>query len=84
MPVMCLSGCLPEQHNAVVNLDLTSAAAAPGGGALADFTAWPEYHNGVAAGKLPCCSLLPVYSGRVEQHGSVCSSSSTMRWPVWT
>ena len=51
IPQLCLAGCLPEQHNAIVNLDLTSAAPAPGGGASADFTAWPEFHNGVAAGR---------------------------------
>lgn len=50
VPVLSLAGCLPEQHNAVVNLDLTAATPAPGGGAAADFTAWPEFHNGVAAG----------------------------------
>ena len=52
IPQLCLAGCLPEQHNAIVNLDLTSAAPAPGGGAYADFTAWPEFHNGVAAGTI--------------------------------
>lgn len=45
-----LSGLLPEQQNAVVKLDLALTAPAPGGGATADFTAWPEFHNGVAAG----------------------------------
>ena len=28
------------------------AQVAPGGGAAADVTAWPEFHNGVAAGAL--------------------------------
>ncbi len=50
MPALCLAGRLPEQHNAVVNLDLTAAQPAPGGGAAADTTAWPEFHNGAAAG----------------------------------
>ena len=50
IPPLCLSGRLPEQNNAVVNLDLTQAHVAPGGGAAADVTAWPEFHNGVAAG----------------------------------
>jgi hypothetical protein len=50
VPALCLAGRLPEQHNAVVNLDLTAAQPAPGGGAAADTTAWPEFHNGAAAG----------------------------------
>ena len=56
VPALCLAGRLPEQHNAVVNLDLTSAQPAPGGGAAADTTAWPEFHNGAAAGmpRRPC------------------------------
>ena len=50
MPALCLAGRLPEQQNAVVNLDLTAAQPAPGGGAAADITAWPEFHNGAASG----------------------------------
>ena len=50
MPPLNLSGRLPEQHNAVVNLDMTSMQAPPGGGAASEFSAWPEFHNGVAAG----------------------------------
>lgn len=50
IPPLSLAGRLPEQHNAIINLDLTAATPAPGGGAAADFTAWPEFHNGVAAG----------------------------------
>ncbi|KAK9819157.1 hypothetical protein WJX81_007920 [Elliptochloris bilobata] len=50
VPALCLAGRLPEQHNAIVNLDLTAAQPAPGGGAAADTTAWPEFHNGAAAG----------------------------------
>ena len=65
MPPLCLAGYLPEQHNATVNLDLSSAAAAPGGGALADFTAWPEFHNGVAAGAF---------------HSATPSLQALMRW----
>jgi len=60
IPQLNLSGLLPEQQNAVVKLDLTSTTPAPGGGAAADFTAWPEFHNGVAAGEhiIDCsCSL---------------------------
>ncbi|KAL0039031.1 hypothetical protein WJX77_005730 [Trebouxia sp. C0004] len=48
IPDLCLAGRLPQQHNAVFNLDLSSANAVPG--AAADVTAWPEFHNGVAAG----------------------------------
>ena len=50
IPDLCLAGRLPQQHNAVFNLDLSAANAVPG--AAADVTAWPEFHNGVAAGKL--------------------------------
>ncbi len=53
IPPLCLSGRLPQQQNAIVNLDLTQSQAPPGGGAAADITAWPEFHNGVAAGA--CC-----------------------------
>jgi hypothetical protein len=37
----------PQGATTVVNLDLSAAQPAPGGGAAADFTAWPEFHNGV-------------------------------------
>lgn len=61
IPELNLSGLLPEQQNAVVKLDLALTAPAPGGGATADFTAWPEFHNGVAAGmailQLALCPL---------------------------
>ncbi|GAB4821235.1 hypothetical protein N2152v2_008281 [Parachlorella kessleri] len=50
IPVLCMAGRLPEQNNAVVNLDLSAAPPAPGSGAFCDYTAWPEFHNGVAAG----------------------------------
>ena len=50
IPQLCLLGMLPEQQNAVFELDLSQSTPAPGGGASADFTAWPEFHNGVAAG----------------------------------
>ncbi|KAK9796665.1 hypothetical protein WJX73_002436 [Symbiochloris irregularis] len=50
IPALSLAGRLPEQHNAIINLDLAAATPAPGGGAAADFTAWPEFHNGVASG----------------------------------
>lgn len=64
IPLLNLSGMLPEQQNAVVKLDLALTAPAPGGGATADFTAWPEFHNGVAAGKL--CTY-PVPSAQARQ-----------------
>ena len=44
------AGRLPDQNNAVVNLDMAGAQPAAGGGAFAEQTAWPEFHNGVAAG----------------------------------
>ena len=50
IPDLCLAGRLPQQHNAVFNLDLSAANAVPG--AAADVTAWPEFHNGVAAGEI--------------------------------
>eukprot|EP00951_Prasinocladus_malaysianus_P013537 scaffold102463_cov31-Prasinocladus_malaysianus.AAC.1 len=48
IPPLCMAGRLPEKHNATINLDLS--AAAPTGGACTDITAWPEFHNGAAAG----------------------------------
>lgn len=39
-----MAGCLPAQRNATVKLDLSSTSSGP------EFTAWPEFHNGVAAG----------------------------------
>ena len=52
MPPLVLSGRLPEQHNAVLNLDMTTMQAPPGGGAASELSAWPEFHNGVAAGEM--------------------------------
>lgn len=51
IPPLCLSGRLPEQQNAQVNLDLSAAQPPLGGGAAADVTAWAEFHNGVAGGE---------------------------------
>lgn len=48
IPSLCMAGRLPEKHNATINLDLSSAS--PAGGACTDITAWPEFHNGAAAG----------------------------------
>ena len=45
IPVLTLAGCLPAQRGAVVALDLTAS-----GTAGAEFTHWPEFHNGVASG----------------------------------
>ena len=44
VPTLTLAGCLPAQRGATVKLDLSAASAS------ADFTAWPEFHNGAAAG----------------------------------
>ena len=44
VPTLTLAGCLPAQRGATVKLDL--AASSPS----TDFTAWPEFHNGAAAG----------------------------------
>ncbi len=49
--MLCLGGRLPDKQGAIITLDLSNAAAAPGGGAAADLTAWGEFHNGVAAGE---------------------------------
>lgn len=72
---------LPEQQNAVFELDLSQATPAPGGGAGADFTAWPEFHNGVAAGEimglhLKTKSVLHVHSiSNVSQNNEKIRSS---------
>lgn len=50
VPPLNLAGQLPEQHNATITINWDLAVAAPAGGAMADFTAWPEFHNGAAAG----------------------------------
>jgi len=55
IPGLCLAGRLAEQNNATVNLDLSAALPAAGGGAISMFTAWPEFHNGAAA----ALTLLP-------------------------
>ena len=49
IPALSLAGRLAEQNNATVNLELSGAPPAPGGGATSRFTAWPEFHNGAAA-----------------------------------
>lgn len=54
-PQLCLAARLPEQHNAIVNLHLTGSVPAPGGGASSEMSAWPEFHNGVAAALRLAC-----------------------------
>jgi len=44
VPALCLAGRLTAAHNATVQLSLTSP------GAPQNFTCWPEFHNGCAAG----------------------------------
>ncbi|XP_024523349.1 anaphase-promoting complex subunit 1 isoform X2 [Selaginella moellendorffii] len=43
IPKLVLAGRLPSQHDATVNLDVNA-------GNVSEFTSWPEFHNGVAAG----------------------------------
>ena len=45
VPKLCFSGTLPAQRNAVLRLDLNANPKAK-----ADFTDWPDFHNGVASG----------------------------------
>jgi anaphase-promoting complex subunit 1 len=44
VPRLVLAGALPAAHNATMALDLAAAGAPP------DFTLWPDFHNGAAAG----------------------------------
>jgi hypothetical protein len=44
VPGLCLAGRLMASHNATIQLDLTAP------GAPVNFTCWPEFHNGCAAG----------------------------------
>lgn len=74
VPLLCLSGVVPgpsgdsgpSNGRSVVNLDLTNAQPAAGGGAAADVTAWCEFHNGVAAG----LKIAPHSRQRVLHHGN--------------
>ncbi|GAX79204.1 hypothetical protein CEUSTIGMA_g6644.t1 [Chlamydomonas eustigma] len=60
VPALCLTGLLnvdqrtqpskPSSAPPSLQLDLSTAIPALGGGATADITAWSEFHNGVAAG----------------------------------
>lgn len=50
IPELNLSAILPDRNNARFKFDFTTTNVAPSGGALAEITAWPEFHNGVAAG----------------------------------
>ncbi len=64
IPMLCLGGRLPDKQGAIITLDLSNAAAAPGGGAAADLTAWGEFHNGVAAGERLACQWNKLCSAR--------------------
>lgn len=44
LPKLNLSGRLPSQHDATLNLDLAAMGAPP------DVTVWPEFHTGCATG----------------------------------
>ncbi|MEO2192284.1 MAG: hypothetical protein ABGY24_07570 [bacterium] len=48
-PDIDLSGRIVERNDAIVTLDLSSDPQAPGGGALSERTAWPEFQNGTAS-----------------------------------
>ena len=48
-PDIDLSGRIVERNDAIVALDLSSDPQAPGGGALSERTAWPEFQNGTAS-----------------------------------
>jgi anaphase-promoting complex subunit 1 len=71
VPLLCLSGVVPSpagdsgpnNGRVLVNLDLTNAQPAAGGGAAAEVTAWCEFHNGVAAG----LKIVPCRSRRKQQ-----------------
>ena len=45
-----MAGRLTAHNDAILQLDKALLGATPGGGAESDFSAWPEFHNGVAAG----------------------------------
>ena len=70
--MLCLGGRLPDKQGAIITLDLSNAAAAPGGGAAADLTAWGEFHNGVAAGEHPAFQWNKLCSAR---HAMLCGGS---------
>ncbi len=80
MPDLCLAGRLPQQHNAVFNLDLSAANAVPG--AAADVTAWPEFHNGVAAGMHEQAVFSWMTSDMIQQSVRCIIYSTTHRWEM--
>ncbi|KIY92807.1 anaphase-promoting complex subunit 1 [Monoraphidium neglectum] len=69
-PPLCLSGLASEAPRCVVALDLANATAAPGAGAAAELTAWPEFHNGVASA-LSLATVSPAASGGGGAAGGV-------------
>lgn len=50
MPPLALGGRLTQHNDAIMQLVTGAFPEAPGGGAMCDLSAWPEFHNGVAAG----------------------------------
>lgn len=89
VPLLCLSGVVPgpagdsgpNNGRVLVNLDLTNAQPAAGGGAAAEVTAWCEFHNGVAAGlKIVPCRSRRKQQRQQQQHsdGSVEDAGSGM------
>ncbi len=58
-PPLVLGGRLTQHNDAITQLDTATFTEAAGGGAVCDLSAWPEFHNGVAAGEhfvflVPC------------------------------
>lgn len=50
LPALCLALMISERNNATVNFDDSAAAALHPGATAQDFSGWPDFHNGVAAG----------------------------------
>lgn len=50
VPPLALGGRLTQHNDAVTALATSALPEASGGGAMCDLSAWPEFHNGVAAG----------------------------------
>lgn len=51
VPPLVVAGRLTAQNDAIAQLDMSQLGKASGGGAASDVTAWPDFHNGVAAGE---------------------------------
>ena len=69
VPPLALGGRLTQHNDAITQLATAALPDAAGGGAMCDLSAWPEFHNGVAAGGLhtsraagrhppPACSFM--------------------------